>query len=178
MRGRFLGKSVSIAIWGVIVVPGVGVQRRILVEPVSGAVETVTSALADDVHLPAGRAQECNVFVGNFRAKLINAFHSNGNDGLLGSTARDDVIGDIDAVHDDAVLIATGAGNGAAVVAKAHLIAVIGSGTGLKRQQFTSVAAQGGKPSNLSAADHISNCGVGSLKLGDGSRANLDDFLA
>src|SRR5215472_7723602 len=103
-------------------------------EPIGGAVETVATALADYVNLATRRAQERYVLVSYFGAELIDAFHADGNDGLFRRATRDNVVSDVNPVHHDAVLIASRPRNRATTIAKAHLIAVIGCRTRLKRE--------------------------------------------
>src|ERR1700751_1374014 len=117
MLGGFLGEGISIAVGRVIKVRLIGVQRRVLVEPINCAVKRVRAALADYVDLTAGGAAEAGVIVGDTYPKLVGAFDSDGNDGDLVTASGDDVIGDVDAVEIEGVLVAAGAGNSTARVA-------------------------------------------------------------
>src|SRR5882724_2004025 len=108
-----------------VVVPGVGVEGGVLVEPIDRAVKRVAAALAYDVDLAAGRTEEGGVLIRDLGAELIDAFHTDRDDGFLGAAAGDDIVGDVDAVHDDAVLIAACTGDGAAAVAESDLGTVI-----------------------------------------------------
>jgi len=123
---RWLGNFVAV------VVPGVSVERRVLVEPINGAVEGVCPALADNGDLPAGRPGKRSIFVGDFDAEFIDALDANRDDGLLRGASGNDVIGDVNAVDDRAVLVAARSGDRAAAISEAALVAVIRCRTGLE----------------------------------------------
>src|SRR6266481_3486030 len=138
---------------------------------------SVSPALTDDGNLASRRAQKRYVFVGYLRTKLIHTPTAYRDDGLLGGAAGDHVVGDVDAVHNDAVLIAARAGDRAAIIPKTNLGAVIRSRAGLEGQQFAGIAAQGWQAHQHCAANHVSHDSVGGLEFGDGSCGDLDDLF-
>src|SRR5260370_6797213 len=140
-----------------IIVPGVGVQRGVLMQPIHGAMVCVSSALADDSHLAARRTEESDVFVGDLRAKLVHTPHADRYDGLFGGTAGDHVVCDVYPVHNDTVLIAARSGNGAAIIPKTNLGAVVRSRSVLAGQKLAGIAAQGSQAHQPAAAHHLSH---------------------
>src|SRR5712692_9565300 len=104
-------------------------------EPIHGAVVSVSSAFADYGNLAARRAQKRNVFVGYLSSKLIHTLHADRDDGLFCSAAGNNVVRDVDAVHDDAVLIAARSRDGATIIPKPNLVAVVGGRTRLEGQE-------------------------------------------
>src|SRR5579884_2960654 len=111
--------------WGCGRCPGVCVEGGILVVPINGTVIVVCSRLADDVDLSAFGAAKRGIVIGDTDPELGNIFDADGNDGRLVSAARDNVIGDINAIEVESVLIAARAGDGAAAVAETAAVGAL-----------------------------------------------------
>src|SRR6266850_4654074 len=119
MLRLFLGeRSSCVRVRSVAVVPGVGVQSGVLMEPIAGTMKSVGAALTDDVDLAAGGAAEASVVVGHANTELVGGFDANRNERDLVATTCDDVIRDVDTVEVEGILIAARAGDGAAGIAE------------------------------------------------------------
>ena len=90
--------------------------------PVDASVETVRSALADHIDLAARRAPETGVVVGDADAELLDAVHADRNDRHLVAAARDDVVGDVDAIQIEGVLVTARTRNCAACITETSAV--------------------------------------------------------
>src|SRR5579872_517215 len=139
----------------------------------------VGAALADDVDLATFRPAERSVVIGDANAELRYVFNADGNDGRLVAAAGDDVVGDVDAVEIENVLVAAGAGDRAAAIAKSPAIAAFERrGHGLEGEEFARVAAEGGQAHQLVFADDIADDRVGGLEFGLRLGRDFNDFFA
>src|SRR5882724_10645140 len=103
----------------------------------------VGAALANYVDLTTGGAAEAGIIVGDTYAKLVGAFDSDGNDWDLVTASGDHVIGDVDAVEIEGVLVAPSASDSATGVAEAAAIgSFVGRRPGLECEQFARIALQ------------------------------------
>src|SRR2546425_3582860 len=171
------GRS-RIRVWCVVQVPLIGVQGRIVVEPVNRSMIAVSRGLVDKIYLPAGRAPKGGVVVCQADTKFLDFVHANGDYRGLLTPTRDHVIGDIDSVQVEGVLIAACPGNGSAGIPKACLSAVIRGGTGLEREQFARVSVQCWQVRQNGATDDVPDHGIHGLQLCLGFRSHLHDLSA
>src|SRR6266705_5011772 len=117
VRGLF-GKRMTVPIGSVIKVPGIGIESRILVIPVSRAMKSIGSTFADDVNLSTLGAAKAGVVVGKADSEFIGGFHADWNNGYLVTGASNDVVSDIDAIEIECVLVAASSSNSSPGVAE------------------------------------------------------------
>src|SRR5580704_16173304 len=122
----------------------------------------VGATLADDVDLAAFGTTEGSIVIGDADAELRYVFNADGNDRGLIAAASDDVVGDVNAVEIENVLVAARAGDRAAAIAESSAIAAFKRrGHGLEGQKFTRIAAKGRQAHQLIFADDIADDRVG-----------------
>ena len=141
-----------------VIVPGVGVQGRILVIPIGVPMKTVSPAFADHIDLAARRAPEACIIVGYADAELFNGVHADRHDRHLVSSARDHVVGDVDAVEVESVLIAACASHSPARISETAAIRrFIGCRCRLQRQQLARIPLQGWQVHHCRASHHFAH---------------------
>ena len=123
-----------------IVVPGIGVQRRILMVFVKRTVKRIGPALSHERGLSSRRAPERCIWIGNGDAQLIERFRGHGNRRSKGQA--DNVVGYVDAVEDECVLVGARA---------CHFAA--GRYTGLQGQQTRGLTVGIRQPGDSIAVD-------------------------
>src|SRR5579864_1093933 len=139
----------------------------------------VGAALTDDVDLAAFGPAERSIVVGDANAELRYVFNADGNDGRLVAAAGDDVVGDVDAVKIENVLVAARAGDSAAAIAESSAIGAFERrGHGLEGEKFARVAAEGGQAHELVFANDIADDRVGGLEFGLRLGGDFNDFFA
>src|SRR5580704_2478426 len=139
----------------------------------------VRAALADDIDLAAFGPTERSVVVRDANAELRDVFNADGNDGCLIAAAGDYVVGDIDAVEIENVLVAARAGDRAAAIAKTPAIAAFERrGHGLEGEKLPRIAPEGRQAHELTFADDIANHRVSGLQFGLRLRRDFNNFFA
>src|SRR5256885_5214015 len=132
--------------------------------PISRTMESVRPALANDVDLAARGTSKTGVIVRYANTEFVGSFDTDGDDRNLIAATGDDVVGDINSVEIECVLIAARTGNCAARVTVATAVgSFIGRGARLEGEELAGVALKRGKVSEGLTADDATHDSIGGL---------------
>src|ERR1700704_6341814 len=126
--------------------------------------KSVRPALANNVNLAARGTTETGVIVRYSDAEFVGGFDTDGDDRNLIAATGDDIIGDINSVEIECVLIAASAGNRTTRVTEATAVgSLVGRGARLEGEELAGVALQRGKVSEGLTADDATHDSIGGL---------------